>query len=56
MTETADDTIKDLLELIERGLGDYSERQLVSAGEISDLLLDVRGLVVLLDSERVPQP
>ena len=53
VTETLDDTIKDLLTLIERGLGDLSDRQLVSTAEVSDLLLDVRGLVMNLDGERV---
>jgi hypothetical protein len=54
VTDTLDDTIKDLLSLIERGLGDLSDRQLVSTAEVSDLLLDVRGLLVNLEGDRVP--
>ena len=47
-----DDTIKDLLTLIERGLGEMSDRQLVSTSEVSDLLLDMRGLVMHLEPEK----
>ena len=52
VTATMDDTIKDLLTLIERGLGEMSDRQLVSTSEVSDLLLDMRGLVMHLEPEK----
>lgn len=46
MTETRDtETISEVLALIDRGLGDISERSLVSSAEIADLLLDVRTLL-----------
>jgi hypothetical protein len=46
MTETRDrETILEALALIDRGLGDISERSLVSSAEIADLLLDVRSLL-----------
>ncbi len=48
-TAAADDDpterIDQALALIDQGLGGLSERQLVSASEITDLLLDVRSLI-----------
>ncbi len=38
-------TIEEALALIDRSLGGLTERQLVSASEMSDLLLDVRSLL-----------
>ncbi|MFM7067864.1 MAG: hypothetical protein ACKOYM_00230 [Actinomycetes bacterium] len=50
-TATPDDaSIREALALIDRGLGDISERQLVSTSEMADLLLDVRGLLARLDA------
>lgn len=46
-------TIEEALALIDEGLGGLTERQLVSASEVTDLLLDVRALLsdtVLSDS------
>ena len=46
-------TIEEALALIDKGLGGLTERQLVSASEVADLLLDVRSLLsdtVLSDS------
>jgi hypothetical protein len=37
-----DDRIDEAIQLIDRGLGQFSERSLVSAAEVADLLLDVR--------------
>ncbi|MEM7273588.1 MAG: hypothetical protein AAF547_10945 [Actinomycetota bacterium] len=39
------DTIGEALALIDKGLGGLTERQLVSASEVADLLLDVRSLL-----------
>ena len=36
------DHIDEAIQLIDRGLGQFSERSLVSAAEVADLLLDVR--------------
>ena len=36
------DHIDEAIQLIDRGLGQFSERNLVSAAEVADLLLDVR--------------
>ncbi len=43
--------IREAMELIDRGLGDISERQLVSTSEVADLLLDVRSVLSRLDAE-----
>lgn len=46
MTETVDiDSITEALTLIDRGLTDVQHRELVSANEVADLLLDVRLLL-----------
>ncbi|MEM9565244.1 MAG: hypothetical protein AAGA93_21660 [Actinomycetota bacterium] len=37
--------IEEALALIDQGLGGLTERQLVSAAEVADLLLDVRTLL-----------
>ncbi|MGI9596899.1 MAG: hypothetical protein ACR2QK_12105 [Acidimicrobiales bacterium] len=43
---TIDETpIEEALALIDKGLGGLTERQLVSASEVADLLLDVRSLL-----------
>jgi hypothetical protein len=46
-----DESIREAMQLIDRGLGDISERQLVSTSEVADLLLDVRSLLARLDAE-----
>lgn len=46
-----DDSIRQAMSLIDRGLGDISERQLVSTSEVADLLLDVRTVLARLDPE-----
>ncbi len=46
-----DDSIREAMQLIDRGLGDISERQLVSTSEVADLLLDVRSMLARLDPE-----
>ena len=51
MTETDEKTepITEAVALIDRGLGDIADRNLVSSGEIADLLLDVRSLLTRVD-------
>lgn len=52
MTETRDpDVITEALAIIDRGLGEMLNRELVSTGEVADLLLDVRSL---LSTDREP--
>ena len=36
------DHVDEALALIDRGLGQFSERSLLSAAEVADLLLDIR--------------
>lgn len=51
MTETVEPTsITEALAVIDRGLGDIADRQLVSSGEVADLLLDVRMLLTRVES------
>jgi hypothetical protein len=51
-TELHDDTsIRAAMDLIDQGLGDISERQLVSTSEVADLLLDLRGVLSKLDAK-----
>jgi hypothetical protein len=46
MTETKDlESINEALALIDEGLGDLLDRELMSTTEVADLLLDVRTLL-----------
>lgn len=45
-TSLATTSLKGALALIDQGLGGLTDRQLVSASEVTDLLLDVRSLLV----------
>ena len=49
-----DESIREAMQLIDRGLGEISERQLVSTSEVADLLLDVRSMLAKLDPEVSP--
>jgi hypothetical protein len=49
-----DESIREAMRLIDRGLGDISERQLVSTSEVADLLLDVRTALARLNPEVSP--
>ncbi len=42
---TERETLVEALALIDRGLGEMSDRSLMSAAEVADLLLDLRMLV-----------
>lgn len=47
MTETVEkSSVVEAMTLIDRGLGEFAERELLSAAEVSDLLLDVRSALV----------
>jgi hypothetical protein len=46
-----DSSIREALDLIDRGLGDISERSIVPTSEVADLLLDVRMLLAKLDAQ-----
>ena len=54
MTETREaESITEALALIDRGLGEFCDRTLLSSAEVADLLLDVRTLLSKLESELV---
>ncbi len=46
---TTDESIRTAMRLIDQGLGDIAERQIVSTAEVADLLLDVRSVLAKLD-------
>lgn len=50
MTETLKpEAILEALALIDEGLGQFSERNIITSGEVADLLLDVRRLLTRLE-------
>lgn len=47
MTETNEAVIQEALSVIDKALGQMMSRELVSTGEVTDVLLDVRSLLTL---------
>lgn len=47
MTETNDAVISEALSVIDKALAQMMSRELVSSGEVTDVLLDVRTLLTL---------
>ncbi len=47
MTETNDAVIAEALSVIDKALAQMMSRELVSSGEVTDVLLDVRTLLTL---------
>ncbi len=47
MTETNDAVINEALSVIDKALSQMMRRELVSSGEITDVLLDVRTLLTM---------
>ncbi len=47
MTETTDAVISEALAVIDKALSQMMTRELVSSGEITDVLLDVRSLLTM---------
>lgn len=45
MTDTHDAVISEALTVIDRALSQLMQRELVSSGEVTDVLLDVRSLL-----------
>ena len=57
MTEISEpDVIEEALAVIDQGLGQMQHRELVSTDEVSNLLLDLRLLLITNSSEPVPAP
>jgi hypothetical protein len=46
-----DTTIREVLALIDQGLGGITDRNLVPTSEVADLLLDMRTLLARLDAK-----
>lgn len=55
MTDTAETTLNQALELVDRGLSELQSREIVSASQVADMLLDLRLLLLDLD-EGQPGP
>lgn len=51
--ESPDHVIEDALAVIDQALGKMMGRELVSSGEVADLLLDVRTLLTAVPAETV---
>lgn len=49
MTDTAGTSLRQALDLVDSGLSDLHSRELVSASQVADMLLDLR--LLLLDLE-----
>ncbi len=49
MTQIVDTTLTQALELVDSGLTDLQSRELVSASEVADMLLDLRLLLMQLE-------
>jgi hypothetical protein len=47
MTDTHEAVIHEALTIIDKALGQMMSRELVSSGEITDVLLDVRSLLTM---------
>ena len=54
MTETVEPVLIEALAVIDRGLADLQQREVVSANEVTNLLLDLR--LLLLSSADLPLP
>ena len=55
MTETSEDTIASALIAIDLGLGQLTNRTMVTSAEVTDLLLDLRALLTSADDDS-PEP
>lgn len=53
MTETVETTLTQALDLVDGGLSDLQSRELVSASQVADMLLDLRLLLLELDDGSV---
>jgi hypothetical protein len=56
MTETNDAVISEALGVIDKALSQMMTRELVSSGEITDVLLDVRSLLTMPAAATEPTP
>ena len=54
MTDTAETTLAEALQLVDTGLSELQSRSIVSASEVADLLLDLRLLLMQLSESAEP--
>ena len=55
MTDTAETALTQALELVDRGLSELQSREIVSASQVADMLLDLRLLLLDLDEGSTDQ-
>ena len=53
---SSDAVIREALDVIDRALGKMVQREIVSSGEVADLLLDVRSLLTDSGQPGLPAP
>ena len=56
MTETAEFNIAEALALLDQGLGVAATREMMTASEVSDLLLDIRMLLAAATATETKEP
>ncbi len=56
MTETADAKLTLAIELVDTGLSDLQSREIISASQVADMLLDLRLLLLDLDEGTTGEP
>ena len=55
MTDTAETALTQAHELVDRGLSELQSREIVSASQVADMLLDLRLLLLDLDEGSTDQ-
>jgi len=56
MTETPETTLTEALGLVDTGLAELHSREIISASQVADMLLDLRLLLMQLETETVLAP
>ncbi len=54
MTNTPESTLAEALGLVDTGLAELQSREIVSAGQVADMLLDLRLLLMQLEADVEP--
>jgi hypothetical protein len=56
MTEISGTTLSQALDLVDSGLSDLQSREIISASQVADMLLDLRLLLMDLDGGSLGEP
>jgi len=56
MTEISGTTLSQALDLVDSGLSDLQSREIISASQVADMLLDLRLLLMDLDGGPLGEP